>query len=312
MSRKYSHSALKTAQRCLKSWYYRYIMRLEQEDKPKYFEAGSELHALLEALYASDKEGDETIFEEAFVAASPEHQEIIERYIMEYPDGNEWEIVSIEEDYEMQVAEYIVVFKPDLVVRLNGDLWVVDHKTVAEIPEETDPYNMTDFQHLLYLEGIHQVLGEMPRGFIFNYVRRKSPRQPALVKDGSRIADLRRMDTDYATLRRFAEKHGMMKDPDVLDKLKILRLTPNRYFQRHYITANPDAIDAAVNDTLMALRELEAAEIWDQYPRHVLGSYAGSAACSRCAFQPICFSEMMGINSDPELLGYIERPQREK
>ncbi len=310
-ARKYSHSALKTAQRCLKQWSYKYIDRLEPKDRPKYFEEGSDLHELLEKLYAEGLGFDEYV--DLYDQSKPEHQAILNRYSEFWEEEDkDWEVVFVEEDLEMKVGPYTVVFKPDLVIRLHGNLWVVDHKTVAEIPDETDPYNMSDFQHLLYLEGVRQHTGEMPAGFVFNYVRRKLPRQPELVKKGDRIADLRRMDTDYDTLHRFAEAHGQLSDPDVQEKLKILNLTPNRYFQRHYITANETAIDEAYWDTYMELQKLNESERTHTYPRHVLGGYAGSAACARCPYQPLCFSEMMGINTDVVALDYIERPKREK
>lgn len=311
MTRKYSHSALKRAQRCLRSWAYKYVERLDPADRPKYFQEGSDLHALLESYY--DPDTDNTDFLEDYNAAEPEHRAILDRYTSFWGDDDlAWNVLHVEQDLEMTIGDYTVVFKPDMIIEINDEIWVVDHKTVANIPDEADPYNMTDFQHLLYLEGVRQVTGKMPRGFIFNYVRRKTPTEIKLVKDGSRIADLRRVDTDYDSLRSFAEKHGQLSDPNVQDRLKILKLTPNKYFQRHYIMANEHAIKQALADTEMALTTLEQAEETSCYPRNVVGGFAGSASCQRCEYQSLCHADFLGINRDMVALDYVERPEREK
>jgi hypothetical protein len=299
-SRRYSHTALKIAQRCLRKWKYRYVDRLElAEDRP-HLERGKRLHDGFEALYTGGELPEGLTLDDT---------EILLRYRDRYElEDAEWEIISAEEEYEMSVGLYTLVFKPDLVVRINGEVWIVDHKTTANIPDEYDPYNMTDFQHLLYIEGMRQQ-GYDVRGFMFNYVRTKPPTMPRLRKDG-KIADIRRLDTDFRTLKAFAEEHGLDDDEDVRDKLRILALTKDRYFQRHFILANDEAVEQAVTDTATALDILMNAEHTEQYPRHVLSGGTGYAACGKCEFQGICHTEMLGMNVDLELLGLRERERR--
>jgi hypothetical protein len=305
MPRRYSHSALKTAQRCLKQWSYKYIERLEPAQRPKYLERGSDLHELLAELY-----DDKKSYLEIFDTAAPADLDLLARYVTKWDDEDQdWEILHVEEEMEMDIGPYRLVFICDLIVRINGEVWIVDHKTVANIPDEADPYNMSDFQHLLYLAGVRQKYPEV-RGFIFNYVRTKAPTQPALIKDGSRIAALRQIDTDYDSLRSFAEKEGQLGDPDVQDKLAILKLTPDRFFQRHYILANEVAIQNAYDDTRDALDVLAHAEDMGEYPRHVLGGYAGSAACGKCSYQSLCFADMTGMNREQVLFDYVQREKR--
>jgi len=300
--RRYSHTALKTAQRCLRQWSYKYVYRLEPKERPKYLERGSNLHALLAGLY----EG----YAEVFNDATDENVELLRRYAAKWAEeDDDWEILHVEEEMEMDIGPYKLVFICDLIVRINGEVWVVDHKTVANIPDEADPYNMSDFQHLLYLEGVKQRYPEV-RGFIFNYIRTKAPTRPELIKDGSRFAALRKIDTDYDSLRYAAQKHGMLNVPEVQDKLSILKLTPDRFFQRHYIMANETAMQNAYDDTLEALNVLSKAEYNESFPRHVLGGYAGSQACGKCSYQSLCFGDMVGMNRDQLLFDYVEREKR--
>ena len=307
--RRYSHTALKMFQRCAKKWSYRYIDRLEPAVKSTALTRGNEIHLLLEYYYSPISAGVLDDLEDI----SLENQELLLRYGDFYAKEDfDWEIISVEQEYEMTIGGYTLVFKPDLVIRIYDEVWIVDHKSTVKIPDEHDLYNMTDFQHLLYIEGMKQN-GYDVRGFLFNYIRTKPPTQPKLRKDG-KIADLRRIDTDAGTLQAFAELHGLDGDSDVEDKLTILRHTPNKFFQRHFILTNEHAVQEAVVSTAAVLRHMENNELdrdGPVYPRHVLPGWAGSAACSKCEFQGICQTEMFGMKVDLELLDLVVRPRRD-
>jgi len=305
----YSHSALKLFQRCQLKWKYRYIDRLEvkPEDRPKYFERGSELHELLELLYKEDDD----LFRAVYGEASAPNQDVLMRYAEKWTD-DDWEVLSVEEEFHMEIGDHKLVFIPDLIVQIGDDVWVVDHKTTANIPDEWDPYNMSDFQHLLYIAGVRKLYPNV-RGFLFNYIRTKAPTQPKLIKDGSRISAVRTLDTDYDTLKAFADKTGTL-DTETQDKLNILKHAPDRYFQRHYIIAPDSAVDMAVADTHQVLEEMDYKEYnqnISHFPRHVVAGFAGTMACSKCEFQPLCNGELLGINTDLVLLNYVERPKKE-
>jgi len=309
MSRIYSHSALKLFQRCQLRWKYKYIDRLDSKDRPKHFERGSDLHALLEVYYGGEDEGN-TVWD----SASDENLEVMLRYADKWrAEDYDWEVLSIEEEFHLEIGEHTLVFIPDLIVKIGDDVWVVDHKTTANIPDEWDEYNMTDFQHLLYIAGV-RLLYPTTRGFLFNYIRTKAPTQPKLIKDGSRIAGVRAIDTDYNTLKEFADKTRTL-DNDTMEKLQILKHAPDRFFQRHYIIAPDSAVDQCIADVEQVLAEMYYKErhsgLTMTYPRHVIGGFAGAMACSKCEFQPLCHAELLGINTEIVALNYIERPKKE-
>lgn len=300
----YSHTSLKQAQRCYKAWAYKYIERLQPKERPAHLARGSNLHEGLFHLY----DGDEASMGVWVLESSDEDVAIIERYAEHWTDT--WDVLHAEEEFRMQLGDHLVTFIPDLVVEINGEVWIVDHKTTANIPDEYDPYNMTDFQHLLYVGGLRQ-LGYNVKGFIFNYIRTKAPTEPKLIKDGSRIANLRAIDTTPEILQAFAEMHGMETMEDVQDKLMILRHTPNRYFQRHFLMVPDEAVEQAMADTEAVLDELAAKEENDgPWPRHVISKGGGYMSCGKCDYQPICHADLLGINRDAVLLDYIERPRR--
>jgi hypothetical protein len=297
-----SHTSIKLAQRCLLAYRYRYVERLQRAEQPRYLDRGKNLHALFELLYKG-----EVINHEDF---DPEDIELAERYLAKYGDDPGWKVLAVEEQMTMKLGSYEVTFIPDLVVEsARGEVWIVDHKTTANIPDEYDPYNMSDWQHLLYIEGLRQN-GYNAVGFIFNYIRTKAPTQPKLIKDGSRIGAVRKMDTDFQTLYDFAKANGQLHDPDVQDKLSILKLTPDRYFQRHELQASDHAVKQAVADAHMVLEQLAAAEQYEQYPRHVLSKGTGYTACDKCEFQSLCAADLSGIDREPFMLDYVTREKK--
>ena len=307
--RKYSHTALKLFQRCQLKWKYKYIDRLEPDDGPSAaIVKGKKLHDGLEMYHTMDPG-----FTQWILDADPEDANILVRYSEKWED-EEWEVLHAEEELEFDIGPYTVVYKPDLIIRQNDEVWIVDHKTTANIPDEWDPYNMTDFQHLLYVAAVEETMYPEVAGFIFNYVRTKPPGVPKLVKDGSKIAYLNSLDTTPDILAQYAKRVGMDKDRDVVSRINVLRHAPDKYFQRHYIMAPTEARRAAVRDTHAVLEEMSRKEAGrtatSTYPRHVVAGYGGSTSCARCEYQALCHAELMGMNTDVTLLGYRERETR--
>lgn len=301
MSRRHSHTGMKMFQRCALKWKYRYIDRLDAKEKSVALQRGVTLHDIFDGNYRGLP---------LPVGITQEDTDLLRRYKLKWDaEDADWTILHVEKEFEFDIGPFTVVFKPDLVIEINGEVWIVDHKTTANIPDEWDPYNMGDFQHLLYVAGM-QALGYNVRGFLFNYIRTKPPTQPKLIKDGSRIADVRRVDTDYGTLRGFAGEHGMENDEDVVARLSILANTPDKFFQRHFLLVNDHAVEEMLRDVEIILHEMNKAEELDEFPRHVVAGWGGGMACSRCEFQPLCQSELLGMNTDMVLLNYEERPRR--
>jgi hypothetical protein len=301
-----SHSSIKRFQRCPQQYYYNYVERIEPVDRPRYLDRGGELHAMLELLY----QGHRVFTTEDWAA---EDIDIIRRYVNEYGLDDEWEVVATEQELIVAIGPYKVKCIIDLIVRYQGKLWVIDHKTTANIPDEWDPYNMSDWQNGLYLLAVRQnyaPLREEVGGFIFNYLRTKKPTQPSLIKDGSRISDLRRIDTTPELLRAFAKTHDMLEWEDVQEKLYILENT-NKWFARHVLPVNETALAQVGNDVYKVLVDMErkdSTKAMYDYPRHVVGSFAGSQACSKCSFQSICHADMFGLDREAILsLDYKEK-----
>lgn len=321
--RVYSHNALKVAQRCMKKWYYSYIEKLEVAEERPYLAAGSRLHSRLESLYGEEFDTEDLTAHE---------EDIIRRYTEKW-DDHEWDVVAVEPEFLMaynaldgsivhvdHLEEFsceipgiiLVIIKPDLLIRVGGKLWVVDHKTTATIPDAWNPYNMTDFQHLIYLAAVQKAYPqETMGGFMFNYVRTKPPTEPKLLKSGAGISYIKTIDTDYDTLYTFAEQHGLLETPEVQHRLHMIDSQPDKFFQRHWLPFNQHAVNEVARDVYEVIKDMAYTEMnGGPYPRHVMSGYAAAASCNRCEFSPICQTDLLGMDREPVLLGYKEKEVR--
>jgi len=90
-------------------------------------------------------------------------QWMYEGYIERYGDDKEWEILAVEYPFVINLADpdgnpspYDIKGKIDLVVRnrLNGSIWVVDHKSGSQLPDTMDLE--IDDQFGLYVWALNQ------------------------------------------------------------------------------------------------------------------------------------------------------------
>lgn len=311
----YSYSEVRLAQRCPKKYEYARVRSIERRwpDRPR--RLGSWLHEMLFAWHTG--EDVELIFD----ALIDEHREldlydelpdlpqdaqrIFSAYIKRWGD-DDWEVLHAEESFQADFGAGVKIgFTPDLVIRHSGGgIWIVDHKSTISIPEPWD--NMDDLQHLIYVAGLRQKYGDELKGFIFNWLRTKTPTQPRLRKDGL-IRDVKRIDTTYEVLRSFAAEHGIAPYPELTEKLAQLSGDP-RWFRRDPLIVPPEAVEQSIREIREWYYYLEGLDSKKVYPRIVIPRSAGTASCNKCEYQPICRAELLGMETRGILLSdYKER-----
>lgn len=315
----YSYSDLLTGQRCWKKFEYSVVRRLQRKARPVNLELGTIVHELLMADYQGKDIGeraneleqeaiergvfldDEILTMRDLVA---EGHEYALRYLEHYPD-DEWEILHIEETFLVTVDGVELSFTPDLVVRDSRGVWVVDHKTSSSLPSGDLPVG--NYQAFLYSAVMREIYPDF-RGFIFNFIRKKIPREPRLTKTGDkRVADLKRIDTDYETLRDFLLENApdLMDDPAHRKRLAELK-DENRFFWRQYVFTTEAMDQKILEDTKVLAGMADLCEETGVYPRSFL-PYAGAQECDNCQFKEICVAELRDYNIEPVMFLYEER-----
>ena len=139
--RQLSHSYLITYVECPRKFYYRYVRDLESTAPPSLpLEVGRIMHKVLYAYYSNDKdlEAALTVLREVFDLRpfgdddymSIGHLETIMRnYHDKYINAPYTLIKASEEEIEGEIAGYPFIGIPDVVMKYNGELHVMDHKT---------------------------------------------------------------------------------------------------------------------------------------------------------------------------------------
>jgi hypothetical protein len=172
----------------------------------------------------------------------------------------------------------------------NGDLWVVDWKTAAQIPDDHYWLDLDD-QVGSYPWALNR-LGIPVRGFVYVEIKKAFPEPPkenSSRRKGCKFSVSRSQNTDYETY--FA--HVMEHDTEAVvegyyeEFLQWLKDNPPKYFERHIIYHSPDKMKAIEHNI-----GLEALDMID--PGLRIYPSPGRFACGGCAFRQPCLEKDAG------------------
>lgn len=317
-----SHSSLKKFRRCKRQYYYAIIEGLELRLQDPKLKAGNWFHALLNQHYSGqDWEKELKKLRKQFNNLMLEEREwygdlpgMVERmmqgYLWKYGKQEEdWEILYCEQAFEVSFQEEdTFTFKPDLIIRDHStkdkNIWVVDHKTVKSIP--SGDWRLEDLQSTLYPWALSGVEGlEDVHGFIFNYIRRKSPSVPKYTKTG-RLSRAR-IDTDYPTYAKFMLQHyevDSVNDLPKYEKTKLRTLREeNKFFKRTEIIKPEALINRQIEEFSYTAQEIEIwQEMHEEYkttqPDEDVWVRTMLTSCEwDCEFHDLCMIELLGQDS---------------
>lgn len=220
-----SFSELDTYRQCRHKHQLAYRERWETEQTAPALSRGTLFHEVMEAHYRALRAGG--------VGLAPDHPspihsalqvlvdttnveaELVEwiyrGYVEHYGFDAEWEIIDVERKIEAWLptdrgtrSAIRLKGKIDLIVRVKGELWVVDHKTCKNLPRgrETD----LDDQMALYVYLLRRQ-GLPVRGAIMNYCRTEKLKTRAMGADErfARILTFR-PDRELETIAREARE----------------------------------------------------------------------------------------------------------
>jgi hypothetical protein len=220
-------------------------------------------------------------------------QERTYSYFNYYTNDN-WEVLHVEEQFIIMLDNGTVLScTPDLVIRdEDGAVWAVDHKTYRTIPKTKGP----DLQSMLATMAVRALYPETA-GFIYNYLRKKLPTQPNLVKSGANVSRINDIDTTFELLRNFLQEQAPKLLDDPMHKRRLAELKEeNRFFKRYPLYFSDEMLEQGLEDLSNQVKLMQYASAQDMFPRTMVDG--GISGCDRCGFAQICQAEL--INSDPE------------
>lgn len=205
---------------------------------------------------------------------------MVERYIEYAKQNDTWEVVAVEQPFSVKIPTTHGRLEGtlDMVVRRNGRLWVVDHKTFAQF---ADPDQLElDDQMTAYLWLVKQIFHETPAGAIYNQLRKALPRQPMLLASGTRLSKDKSIDTTPEIYLQAILDHGFDPDDyqDILEKI-----SANKFFHRELIARNPSELKNFERNLIDEYRQMTTKNA-PLYP-------SPSRDCLWCDYRNLCKSE---------------------
>jgi len=189
-----NHGRIQHYQTCPRLYYWRFIENLEPPRAATPLIVGKAVHAGLAAHYqpVSDHTSQVTHvsdhlsqeFRNAEAAerwlapelAEMKRQEAYVQYIMtkyaeQYPT-EPWTILAPEVEGSLAVGHHTLYFRTDAVVSWRNSVWLLEHKTTAQLGPSFFKKFLMDSQITTYIYGVWKTLGTRPLGAIINAIRK--------------------------------------------------------------------------------------------------------------------------------------------
>lgn len=320
-----SHSRLKVWRRCQMQHHYRYYQGLRKVRAATPLFIGTGIHAMLEAYQIrGDWAPELAAFTKEFKKMFREEQEmlgdlpgitkgIIQGYIDRYQDdgliyvprhrGLTAEIpVKVDLDSKTRMIGFIDKFPQDQ----EGRNWVMDHKTCKSIPDEETRY--ADLQLLMYVWLLPQLGYPKPDGVIWDYIRKKPPTVPEVLKSGV-ISKAAKMDTTPKIYMEAVMKLPKeQRTPDKLAEYKAFAQTligkEEKFYRRIYLPSPSETmVMNIVKDVVVSAEEIRA-----MGPNAQVRNMTRD--CKQCSYYSICQAEVRGL--DTEFIRKTEYTVKEK
>lgn len=211
---------------CPREIYYSVVQGLRPRLESMPLTRGTWVHTLLEARANGEDWREKHAellekarfdqFEEEVDELADQCYNILESY--EWVWRNEkWTIIAAELTVERPMFGGKALYRGriDLIVQDEaGDVWLVDHKTHATLPDWR--YRELAFQNYSYLWACKKApeylaLGiPQPKGFIYDYCRTNAIKTPTLTQAGKQSKQLKPMGTTLPTYKRWLKENNLM------------------------------------------------------------------------------------------------------
>lgn len=305
-------SMVKCFRTCPRKYFYAYVRKLQAKRKQKPLKEGTILHEMLEAraikngaaamdvLYKYRHEYRTLLAEEREYYGANFIEDLLriyEGYCRTYR-GDGWKVEAAEEFIATDLTRDIrFVGHIDLRVTTSKDgrHWLVDHKCPKVIPDEHERFS--NYQLLLYVWAYNRERSDKVDGIIWDYLRRKAPTIPEVLKKGG-LSQAQNIDTDVYTYDKAIQDNEL--DPeDYAEYLAHLRRRePGRFFLRVTLpTPSREMTEQVVEEFRQTSIIMHGLKV---YPRNM------TFMCKGCEFYNLCQAELRGLDAK-----FIEKTQYE-
>lgn len=314
--------------RCRQLWDWTSKIRqnLEPAQRIEALDFGTAMHKALEAYYKPNTWGHQSLMEEsarqAFSDACKEiglkvkvgplefeerweelrqlGQDMLSFYFQWAPPRDTFTPRFVEVEFEVPIPympDVVYQGRIDLIVEDDYGYWLYDHKTTAQFGA-TEWLGLDD-QCSSYAWAIKKMLGLEVRGVVYNELRKKAPKPPKVLRDGT-LSVNKMQDTTYETYLN-AIRMGGFSEKAYADMLAYLKANPKEFVRRTRVLFRPETLDIVERRIKM-----EAAEMLDHPAIYPTPSRFN---CNGCSFFAPCLALHEGRDYVAILdEGYERRP----
>jgi hypothetical protein len=192
--------------------------------------------------------------------------------------------------------------KLDLVVTIDDDIWIMDHKTASSKPShgalDVDP------QITAYCYVWWRITGDLPRGALYNVLMKRTPKAPALLANGKLSVD-KRWNGTYGHYMDAIKEYDL--DPgDYAEMLDTLRKRGwNDFFIRDGMTRTKAELLSyerrLYRDYLEAKRVLKR-------PDDLAVANPSQRLCATCGVRALClgYEQMLDVDYLKETMFHVK------
>jgi len=282
--------------KCRTAWSYKYQEQLQHKTAVNYNSLlGTNVHYALAGYYARDfnpivqfkRKCEES-------PSSPEVDEMnilgtimLEGYLECYKD-EKLEVVSVEVPYTAMMGNYDLIGTLDLVVKIDGLIYGVDHKTCKTFTNPEDVSN--DDQMSAYIYLLSKYFGyENVGGMIYNQLLKKIPASPQLLKNGSLSKDKSIVTTRQKYYDAIIE-NGLNPDDyeDILYKIECTY----KFYDRMVTTRTEHELKTWEQNTIAQMSDMSTPLVYPNVSKDHIGG------CARCSFYTLCRATRVSSDLD--------------
>lgn len=314
-----THTMLTSFGRCPRMAMYAYVDKIRPKTPSRPLKMGGWVHSLLEAHYKGENwkdkheellvEHESKFFEEELKDVPDSAYRIMRSYLWHYQLESKygWKVLEVELELEFTWPDGTThKVKLDLLVEINGEIVIVDHKLRTQFPSHLQ--RLLDSQNLLYIYAAAKNKIKVSK-FIWNYLRMKPPTIPQILKNGT--LSKRKIETDYITLRDVIE-HNKIDKKEHTNELRALRaqywrpgkdMSDHPFFRRIEWDKDIDTVKRLVKEMHRTHKDMRGYDFSD---RDSVRRVRDNSCDYRCSYPLICSTEMFGGNVEQVLRNYYD------
>lgn len=213
--------------------------------------------------------------------------------------GKPWKVVSSEEPIYFEYGDHRYRATPDLIVEEDNELWLVESKSTADIPNAQ--WRAVDPQTALQFIACHSSGKYKVAGIIFNYLLTAKPSIPKFKKDGEIYANTAVTTTlGWAKgVQALINERGddyVKEHRAYIDEQATRYVADGKFYQRYAVRRPVEMLKSTMRDVIATMDALTEAKRTGHYRRSF-----NVFSCPRfCPYNDLCATEF--ISGKPSIL----------